>query len=222
MVKTLIKGKTLDDPPRPVEIPVILPDKLLMYLIGSLGLHVSQESIHKYWSHAKLTNCPWANVSPGDHVPLGLYGDAAKYAVTGQKAVGYFLNIPIWNPKSARMSRWLLFGLNFDTALGAQTLRPLFYRLVESLHRCYAGIEMHGSLKKFAVTELRGDWEWHWYCFGLLRTWRSYMICWRCDASKQPGNLTNSYVDFNDHPQWADTELTELQFLSRCIPPRHV
>ena len=218
---TLVKGKSGEDHPLSKQIPVILPERLLPYLFGTLQLQVPPESIGKYWE----TGCPWAHVSEGDHIPLGLYGDAAKYCnATGEKVIGFFINIPIWNPRSARMSRWLLLALDESTCLGDRTLRPLFRSIVKSLICCYDGLacSIDGNPRqlKFAVTELRGDWEWHCLALGLTRTWRNSLFCWRCDVSKQPGSL-NQYLDFGDRPQWQNTELTHLQFLSNCVSHRN-
>lgn len=222
MVETVVKEKLSGDDvtTKPMAIPVFLPETILGHLFGPLNMTIQKEAVLKYWMHAKEFGCPWKDVSPDmDHLPLGLYGDAAKYAPTGEKIIAYFLNVVLWAPKSSRMSRWLLFSLENDHNLGPATLNPLMVPIVESLRKCWNGISFGSTTLKFAVSEIRGDWEWHVLCFDLQRNWRMHSFCWRCDVSKGPGE-PNSYWDLSDHPEWAETELTHVQFLARMISPR--
>ena len=183
-------------------------------------MEIPAAAVSKYWTHAQHYDCPWKDVSPnGEHIPLGLYGDAAKYAPTGEKIIAYFLNVVLWTPKSSRMSRWLLYTLENDVCLGAQSLNPLLKPIVESLLKCYNGLEIRGRNHRFAVSELRGDWEWHVLSFDLQRNWRMHTFCWRCNVSKQPGAHENTMWDFSDDPGWASSELNHIQFLAHMINP---
>ena len=67
--------------------PFIYPHELISYLINDLGVHMSQDSVTRYWVHAQSTGQPFAVHSPGDTscIPLGLYGDGARLA-TGEVA----------------------------------------------------------------------------------------------------------------------------------------
>ena len=63
----MVKGKLRESDPVPKMIPMVLPEDLLTYLYGELGLEIPDAEIEKYWKHAKEHGCPWANVSEGDH-----------------------------------------------------------------------------------------------------------------------------------------------------------
>ena len=220
MVETHVKEKLSGDDVtvRPMKVPVFLPEHLLAYLFGPLGMVIGDDAIRKYWDHAAQFDCPWKSISDGRHIPCGLYGDAAKYAPTGEKIIAVFLNVVLWAPKSSRMARWLLFSLENDLCLGPATLNPLMARVTESICRCYEGINVMGSTMYFAVSELRGDWEWHVSCFDLQRSWRGSLFCWRCDASKRPGDRY-SFWDLSDTPDWEETQISHGQFLARMIRP---
>lgn len=221
MVETLVKEKLSGDDitTKPMRIPVFLPEHLLAHLFGPLGMEIGDDAVSMYWAHAKKYNCPWKNISPdGTHQPLGLYGDAAKFAPTGEKIIAVFLNIVLWAPKSSSMSRYLLFSLENDHCLGPATLNPLMAPIVESLWRCFQGINVMGRTMHFAVSELRGDWEWHVQSLDMQRSWRMSQFCWRCDASKRPGDPC-SFWDLSDAPDWERTQLSHGQFLARMIKP---
>lgn len=221
MVETILKDPLSGDDVTklPVKVPVFLPEDILRCLMGEIGLVIEEDAVQKYWQHARDHGCPWKDMSPGHHHPLGLYGDAAKYSPTGSKIIAYFLNLVLWAPKTSRMSRWLLFTLENDQCLGAESLNPLFGPIVESLNRCYNGINIGGRTTHYVCTELRGDWEWHVSCFGLQRTWRHHTFCWRCDVSRGPGE-PYQYWDFSDNPGWATTEKSHVEFLSSMVSSR--
>lgn len=164
LVETLVKEKLSGDDftTMPMRIPVFLPEHILAFLFGKLGMVISSDAVTKFWSHARTYDCPWKDASPhGNHIPLGLYGDAAKFAPTGEKIIAFFLNVVLWAPRSSRMSRWLLFSLENDHCLGADSINPLLVPITESLRRCFQGIDVGGRTMHFSVCELRGDWEWH-------------------------------------------------------------
>ena len=197
---------------------MILPEDLLHYLYGELGLEIPHAEIQKYWTHAKENGCPWANVSDGDHVPCALYGDSAKYSNSGEKVTCIFFSLPLWNPRTARLRIWLLFALESYYTLGGLTMNPLYRKVVESMIKLYnTGIEIRGRTIRFAITELKGDWEWHAFSMGLSRTWRSPKFCWRCEATKNDDGHGHTYTDFGDNPLWGNTQLSHLEFLARCI-----
>ena len=222
MVETMVKDKLCGDDvtARPMKIPVFLPKDILIFLFEDLGMVITPAAIHKYWSHANEFNCPWKDLSPDlNHVPLGLYGDAAQYTPAGSKIIAVFLNVVLWLPRSARMTRFLLFTLEHDLCLGPRSLNPLFGPVVKSLTECFNdGIVLKGERRFFATCELRGDWEWHVAALDMRRSWRMHTFCWRCEASKQPG-ADNHYLDLRDEPAWVATELSHVQFLSRVINP---
>ena len=219
MVETMVKEKMAGDDitTKPMKLPVFLPEDILTYLFGTLGMIIEDEAVNKFWEHAKRYDCPWKDISPdGQHLPLGLYGDGAKYAPTGEKIIAVFLKVMLWSPKSSRMSRWLLFSVEQDMSLGPATFRPLVAPIVESLCRCFNGIDVGGQTIKFSVAELRGDWEWHVIFLDLTRSWRFSQFCWRCDTSKKPGD-PYSFWDLSEDPEWEQTHVSHGQFLARMI-----
>lgn len=216
-VETLVKGKLRESDPVPRNIPVILPDKLLTYLFNDLGLEIPQDAVEQYWKHAKDVNYPWSNASDGSHIPCAIYGDSAKFSLPGEKITCVFFSLPLWNPRSARLRIWLLFALETYRIQGGLTMNPLYRVIVESMTKLYHdGIQVGEKILRFVITELKGDWEWHEFSLGLTRSWRSHKFCWRCEASKNIEHGT-SYLDFNDHPCWEFTELSQVQFLARCF-----
>lgn len=223
MISTNVKEKLSGDnfTAKPMDIPVFMPKDILEFLFGELGMEIPMEAIRKYWSHANEFQCPWSNLSPEwNHIPISLYGDAAKYAPSGEKIIAVFMSVVLWVPRSARMTRFLLFTLENDHCLGPETLNPLFAPIVESLILCYReGIQVKGSTYRFATSELRGDWEWHVQWLDMKRSWRMHEFCWRCNVSKKPGE-NNHYLDLRDEPEWVASELSHVQFLSKIIKPR--
>ena len=67
-------------------LPVVLPHELMDWLSrqGLIPEHaVAPEKVAEYWSHLKETDSPLKDMSPGHHVPLWIWGDGAKYLVSG-------------------------------------------------------------------------------------------------------------------------------------------
>ena len=216
-VPTEVKGKLAEHDPIPKEMPMFLPKQILSYLLMEIQLEIDMDEIQRFWRHAKRFSLPWANAShDGIHVPLALYGDSAKFSAIGEKVTGIFMSMPLWNPRSARFSRFLLCAVETYTSLGGLTLNPVFKEIVDSMWDLYTnGLQIKGKTYKFVVVELRGDWEWHCHVFQLTCTWRSDQFCWRCQADKK--NHPN-FLDFGDDPSWTTTERTQAEFLAQCVP----
>ena len=223
-VETVLKGKLRESDPIQTTLPMTSPEDLLKYLFNDVGLELPDEEIRKYWAHCKATNCGWSHMSGGDHIPVALYGDSAKFSAIGEKITCCFLSMPLWFPRAARRRIFLLFALEtYRMVGGGQTLFPFYRKIVQTMWKPFDdGIEVEypdGRTRrlKFVVTELKGDWEWHCESMLLQRSWRNNEFCWRCDASKNHSPTSPSYLDFQDHPDWMNTELTQAQFLGRCI-----
>lgn len=71
---------------------------------------------------------------------------------------------------------------------------------------------------KFAVTELRGDWEWHVNALNLVNRWSSIRCCFKCPATSREGPLqyTNN---FDDSAPWLGQEFSHVEFLNRVAKP---
>jgi hypothetical protein len=103
-------------------MPIFLPKQILEYLLMEIQLEIDMDEIKRFWTHAKRFNLPWAGAShDGLHVPLALYGDSAKFSAIGKKVTGIFMSMPLWNPRSAKFSRFLLCALETYTSLGVDS-----------------------------------------------------------------------------------------------------
>ena len=170
----------------------------------SWGLKISDAALAKYWSHCK-TFCSWARHPDldGSHIPLTLYGDTARYG-TGfdqSKVTGCFLSMVLWRPKSTRTSQWLLWSLDNELSLGWKSHNPLYFAIVQSLNAVFDGLTPEGTKlsNKYVVTQIKGDWEYHYHTWRLCRWWKTRWICWRCDAENHP-RARHSMCDLSDNP----------------------
>ena len=198
--------------------PVLLPEHVLAYLVDC-GMDVPDSAVLRYWQHHRDTFAPWAlqHSSDGTHVPIGLYGDAAKYGdVNTKKIWGIWMNVVLFRPRSVRLSRYLLFAVDHETSLGVRTIYPLLAECVRSLNSVYDGV----LGRKFCVTEIRGDWEFQYMIFRMRRFWNSSSLCWRCEATKGLNTApATSFLDFSENPGWKSTEhRTHADFLASIIP----
>ena len=218
-VQTMMRGKLRESDPVPVDIPITLPEDLLRYLFCDVGLRIPECEIQKYWKHTRDTNCPWSGMSEGDHIPCAIYGDSAKFSLAGEKVTCIFFSLPLWNPRAARRRIWLLCAIETFRMLGGRTLFPIYRRIVQSMWQLYEhGLQVDGKTLRFCVTELKGDWEWHYDALSLKRSWRNSQFCWRCEASKTAqSDGFPSYLDFRERPDWEEAQLTHTEFLARCI-----
>ena len=165
-------------------LSLLEPFSLIAFLWNDVGIHIEPSAVHKYWSFNKAHGAPWAINHPAseDHIPLAIYGDSAKIRQTPlgpEKVLGVFLSCPLWRPRSIRCSRWLIFSIMEDKLYTWRTLHQVYRRIVFSLNVLYTGImpckDINGCditksrcqpgqrlvKKKFALTEVRGDWVYH-------------------------------------------------------------
>ena len=205
-----------------VDIPVLLPHKVLSYLFDRVGLEVCEQQLAAYWRHVKAF-CPWANndLLDGEHIPLTLYGDSARYGqgFDQSKVTGCYLSMVLWRPRSTRMSQWLLWSLNAELSLGWRSHYPLYLALVKSLNAAFDGLTPEGRKlgRKFCVTQFKGDWEYHWQTWRLSRYWRTRLVCWRCDAENHD-SARHSMLDFSDRPAWLGTQISHNRFVAELLP----
>ena len=220
-VQTIMKKKLNSAETQNVKIPVFLPHKILLYLFNVLGLAIPWEKLQTYWQHLKLHLPGGTKNIEGTPIPLCLYGDTARYGqgFDQSKITGFWLSIPLWRPKSTRMSQWLLWSLNADLSCGEQSHNPLYLAIVRSLNSCINGETPEGGKlpSSFAVTEIRGDWEWFWQTFRLKQWYKTKKICWRCSAENAE-NATHCYLDVSENPSWLDTMYTHNDFMLRVLP----
>ena len=96
-----------------------------------------------------------------------------------------------------------------------ETLRPILHRAVWSLN--LSRLSRHPQ-KAFCVSELKGDWKWHFDVFQFKRYWRAAWICHACNAVRLPRCGGRMYTDFGNYD--AFTETTTVQFIAQGLPPR--
>ncbi|CAK8999463.1 Uncharacterized protein SCF082_LOCUS6057 [Durusdinium trenchii] len=192
--------------------PIIYPHRILAYLFDHVQVELSTHDITEYWDHSRQTGEAWACKSSASrtHIPLGLHGDGARlwtqYKV--EKIVAIFLNMPLFRPKSARHSRFLLFTIGRHKLIKNRTINVVWRRLVWSLNACFTGL--------FALTELRGDWEWHRDTWRFTASWQSHEVCFRCPAVTRGDE---SLVYYNNGPTsgWVNRDFTLDQFIARRL-----
>ena len=207
-----------------VQVPVFLPHKILLYLFNTLQLQIPWDALQKYWEHCKQF-CLWAQPFDGTPIPLCLYGDTARYGqgYDQSKVTGFWLSLVLWRPKSTRMSQWLLWSLNGDLSRGFLSHNPLILVVVRSLNCAFDGMTPEGAdlPHKFAVTEIRGDWEFFVQTFKLKQWYKTTRICWRCSAENHI-DAEHCYLDLSENPSWAETMYSQNEFLAQVIPDHDV
>lgn len=116
--------------------------------------------VKKYWDDAAARGCPWAlqEPQPRNRMPVKIFGDDCVYDEQLNKAYGLVLSLPLWRPKSARNSRFLLWAQKSNQFAGFEGLLPLLARMVWSL--AY-NEPLPKSGLRFAVCEIGGDWSWN-------------------------------------------------------------
>ena len=63
-----------------VNLEMLEPYDVIRYLVMEIGIDIPQHQVHHYWDHWRGVGAEWAlHTDAGrDHIPLGLYGDAAR------------------------------------------------------------------------------------------------------------------------------------------------
>ena len=206
----------------PGQLPCVLPEQVLEYLLTDCGLAIDDAIGHRYWSHLEEINDEVAIATrefrrlAGRHVvwPLGLHGDDANMGLVNapcDKIVGVFLNIPIYRPRSMRISRFYLFSCEVSRMVDIQrTLNPVLKEIVQSSNKC---ISVGVCGRRFLLTELRGDQVWFRQIFQHKSSWSAVNICFRCGASTRQGPL--NYLVYDG---WRHTTKSTNDFLVAELP----
>ena len=126
---------------RPVSVLNIR--SLLVFLFSqNFGVHISEKALHQFWSHA-TEHFEWGPAHPGRgaHVPLGLYGDSARYtnsAGYAEKLLCITLSLPLYSPKSVRSSRYLIFSIRESLMVDfATTIWPIYSYIMQELNQLF-------------------------------------------------------------------------------------
>ena len=170
-------------------LPILEPHKVIHHLFTTVGLDIPREHVSEFWHTVRdLGKEPWTSVSPAsrEHIPLGLYGDSCKIH-GGHKQLGLFISLPLWRPKSSRLSRFLVATIAENRLWGCETLDTILAALVESINYLFVGKDASQNQlaggRVFACTELRGDWLFHKSTWRFSSSWVSKKnVCYLCDA----------------------------------------
>lgn len=224
---------------------VIYPHELLSYLFNAVGVVVPHEDRQAYWRESRAAGEEWALQTDASelHCPLGIYGDSARLNTqyTVQKICGIFLNICLWRPHAIRSGRFLLWSCDNAKLYKNRTWNKIFRVLVWSLNYAFDGIfpthnfdgtpsrdpragsKITASFDRFAVTELRGDWEWHKHTWRFLKcSWTANRVCFRCDAMGKTRDSGLLYYNAGPTATWKANGFTMDEFLARRVKSKHI
>lgn len=185
--------------------PILFPHEVLSYLWDSVKLSIPVEDVRKFWRDARAAGEPWSleTTATEEHIPVALYGDGARLSTVYQTEtiLGIFLSLPLFRPRSVRCSRFLLWSCEkskcFKNRTVNKALRVITWSLNAAFHGTFPNVDMQGNVlqrpdagkwiiscgKSFAVTELRGDWEWHKMLWRFPQcSWKANTVCYRCPA----------------------------------------
>lgn len=221
--------------------PILHPHRILTYLWDDVGLDLSQSDVAEYWRHAREFGEPFATNSPASdaHHPLGFHGDSARLwtQYKFEKITGIFMNLVLFRPRSIRHSRFLLFSIPTEKLVKNRTINGVWKRLMWSLQSAFHGVNpqrgMPGrplsvadlkrsgspltrTMAKFALTELRGDWEWHRDVWRPSASWISNVVCFKCPAMAR-GDEKYLYYNYGATCQWLQEEFGLAQFIARRL-----
>ena len=93
----------------------------LEYLFDDAGLQLDPATVKSFWDDARSHGVPWALSVEDDiyRVPLKIFGDDARYGKkSGEQLYAIFLSSPLFRPRCARQSRWLLWSIRSSLFLG--------------------------------------------------------------------------------------------------------
>ena len=219
--------------------PILHPHRIIAYLFNHVKLEVNLNEVHEFWDHSRSFKEPWALHSPAtrDHIPIGLHGDGAQlwtqYKVEKQMSIS--LNLSLFRPRSTRHSRFVVFTIPAEKLYKNRTLNLVWKRLVWSMNALFEGLNPSTGVDrqrlgptdleragtpictaghKFALTEIRGDWEFHYFCWRPTSKWISIRMCFQCNAASK-GSEEELY--YNNHGRWVREEFGLEEFVSRRL-----
>ena len=208
------------------DFPVLLPHKILKYLFETAQIEIHEDNLRKFWSHLREVQHPWVHsIDPTTQfIPIGVHGDEAHYGADTaniNKLTCIFLDLPLWRPKNARLSRFLMFCIDSSQCVGYETLHPVLQSIAESINWVYFGMDETGQIttqRKFILSELRGDQVWHRYIWRHLNWWRKRECCFRCGAVQNIlGPNDPLYYDTRDDAAWKNTIVGTVDFIANGV-----
>ena len=231
-----------------VDLPMLDPHAVIAYLFNEAGVEIGMHKVEAFWKHHQQVGSPFLETFDGtnQHVPLGLYGDGARARQQAyqepEKVVGLFINLPLWRPRSARHSRFLIFAIEEHLCVGRRTMNRIYQRITWSLNHLFTGRwpshDMLGNpinsakagtfltvdQKKFALTEHRGDWSFYKWLLGFRSSWKAgtnVPVCYRC-AAYGAGHPSTHYYHVGENAQVWGTIYNASEFIAREMPTSEV
>ena len=183
-----------------LEIPGISKDRH--------AIQFSNDQLQEFWDHWKANMDPHpATSSKKLHTPIGISGDDTQYSLAGAKAYVMVVNFILHDPAPGDQCRFPWCILRHELSVGPATLDPIMRVCTWSLNVCHVGIyprlgatgePLQGARATksgqamehgpWSVTEMRGDWKYHWELWRLRRFYNSNHLCMFCDACKKQGD----------------------------------
>ena len=189
-------------------VPLYDPHRLLEFLFDEAGMEIEEETVNQYWESARARGCPWAMNETEGRIPVKIFGDDCVYDERMTKAYAIVLSLPLWRPKAARNSRFLIWVQKSSQFAGIQGMQPVLARMVWSLNLAYDQPLPKTGLR-FCVTEIGGDWAWNRFLWQFARHWNSDMPCPFCDVQKFG---PRGYAELPE-----TTWLTSLEFVNEIV-----
>lgn len=202
-------------------VPYLLPHDILRYLLVECGLTIDETLCQNFWRHLEtvgeevaVASKEFRSLDSKQVWPVGIHGDEACMGLNNapyDKVMGVFLSLPLFRPRSTRISRFLLFALETAKVVDVQnTVNPILQHIVASLNHCTErGIEG----RRMILTELRGDQLWFRFLFNHASWWKTVHVCFRCKCSTRPDSL--NYVNYDG---WVGTSRTTREFIEEELP----
>ena len=227
---------------------MLFPHRIMSYLFNECNLQIPEADIHQYWDNAIADGETYASVESRHRIPLGIYGDSAQLItkVQFEKILCFFLNIPIFRPRSVRYSRFLLWSCDSSLLFKNRTVNAVLRWVVWSLNCLYygtnpttrpgnrplskaeedrAGTWITNRKHQFQVVECRGDWEFHKMIWQFKASWKGGVnvgICFRCPAMLKSDNPGLLYWNMEEGSAWCQEEFSTVEFISKMLPSRNI
>ena len=207
-----------------MELPLILPHRIMEYLLNECSLVLSDALVESFWNHLDEVADTWATSTKDFRQaamkkvwPLGLYGDEAVIGLQNNpylQMMGLFVSVPLFRPRATRVSRYCMFAIESDRLVSYEaTLYPVLERIVQS---CNMLTERGVDGRRFLVSELRGDQMFFRKLFLYESWWTCRNVCFRCAATTVPGPL--SYLVYEAPDGWNSTRRTTAEFVRDELP----
>ena len=178
------------------ELELIEPHNLLKHLFVTTGIVIPERDVREYWHHVRRTapqSCYLENGASDLHIPVSIFGDAAKMSNSAGKIIAFYLALPL--------EESLLYKHH--------TLNRLYKRIAYSLNKAFDGIDERWY---FVLTEFKGDWLHHKQVLRFRSSWqRMDNVCYRCTAVGKGANDSTFFYNYWDsEPEWEEYDTTSF------------